>query len=175
MENSIYVKIAADTLTELLKTGKTVNTEKKYEGELSEKKACFITIKSSKRKLRGCIGTLSPMYANLKTEIIRNAVAAATRDSRFKPLAMNELDDIVISVEVLDTPGEIFDKNRISPKEYGLILEDEETGKRGVLLPDIEGVDTADEQVSIVKRKAGIYQTGLEGLRMFLFKTKKYK
>ena len=62
----------------------------------------------------------------------------------------------------------------ISPKKYGLILEEERTGKRGVLLPNIKGIETAEEQIKIIKRKAEIYQSGTEGLKMFLFKTKKY-
>ena len=86
MYNSIFKEIVAETLKEYLKTGKTHNTEQKYKGVLPEKKSCFVTLKTSAGKLRGCIGTLKPIYVNLKTEIIRNAVASATRDSRFIPL-----------------------------------------------------------------------------------------
>ena len=171
---SIYTKTAFKAIKEFLKTGSTQFIEnQEIPKDFLIKAACFVTLKTDTNKLRGCIGTLNPVYRNLYTEIIRNAVASATRDYRFTPLTLSELKHIKLSVEVLNPPEEIDDIGLLNPKIYGAIISDN-TGNRGVLLPDIEGINTVEEQIKIIKRKAGISQNSNKGLTFYRFKTEKY-
>ena len=171
---TIYAKIAFDSITEYLKTGKAVDTNKALtEKELLQKKACFVTLRSRNGNLRGCIGTLSPVYNNLFTEIVKNAISSAVNDSRFPKLTIDELTEISLSVEVLSEPEKIDSINKLNPQKYGLIISDG-SYRRGVLLPDIEGVDTVEEQINIVKQKAGIYELNNDKLEFYRFTTEKY-
>ena len=171
---SIHTKIAYKAIKEYLYTGTTKKIEsEKIPEQLKIKAACFVTLKTEDGKLRGCIGTLHPVYKNLYTEIIKNAVASAVRDYRFDPVTADELDTLKISVEVLQTPERISGPEDLNPEKYGAIISDMQ-GRRGVLLPGIEGVDTPEEQIRIIKRKAGIFQKSNNGLIFHRFKTEKY-
>lgn len=171
---SLHTKIALSAIEEYLYQKSTKKTEKQdIPNELSIIRSCFVTLKTLEGKLRGCIGTIKPKYKNLFTEIIRNAVSSAFYDMRFSKLKLKELEQITISVEVLTPPEEIFDINELDPKRYGAIIQDN-TYSRGILLPDIEGIDTIEEQIRIIKRKAGIDQNVNTGLRYFRFETLKY-
>jgi AmmeMemoRadiSam system protein A/AmmeMemoRadiSam system protein B len=122
---------------------------------LPEPSACFVCIKTERGHLRGCIGTIEPTQESLAEEIIANAIGAATRDPRFPPIRPSELSYLRYSVDVLYEPEPAtFDD--LDPKVYGVIVEDSLGARRGLLLPDIEGVETASEQVKIAARKAGI-------------------
>ncbi len=172
--NSIHTKIAFSAIKEFLTTNSTQRIEnKKVPNELSCKAACFITLKTDTDKLRGCIGTLKPVYKNLYTEIIKNAVASAFRDNRFYPLTAEELNSIIITVEVLFPPEKIEDISLLNPKIYGAIVADK-LGRRGVLLPGIEGIDTVEDQIRIIKSKANIRQKANTNLTFFRFKTEKF-
>ena len=171
---SLYTKIALSAIEEYLDRKSTQNTEKQdIPNELLIIRSCFVTLKTLDGKLRGCIGTIKPKYKNLFTEIIRNAVSSAFNDMRFSKLKLKELEQITISVEVLTPPEEIFDINELNPKRYGAIIQDK-TYSRGILLPNIEGIDTIEEQIRIIKRKAGIDQNVNKDLRYFRFETQKY-
>ena len=105
-------------------------------------------------KLRGCIGTIAPTKRNLAEEIIKNAVSASSEDPRFEPIEPDELKWLDISVDVLGEAERINSKAELDVKRYGVIVE---SGyKRGLLLPDLDGVDTVDDQIDIARRKAGI-------------------
>ena len=132
--------------------------------ELRRKAACFVTLKK-RGDLRGCIGTILPRRESLRDEITANARAAALEDPRFPPVTERELKELSISVDILSDPEGIDSPSSLDPKRYGVIVE--KRGQRGVLLPDLEGVDTAEEQVSIAARKAGI--SSLEGISLFRF------
>lgn len=119
----------------------------------SPKKACFVSIKTAEGSLRGCIGTILPLTADLGREIVMNAVSAAARDPRFPPLRLEELADVRFSVDVLSLP-EQTSLDGLDPKRYGVIVTKE--GRRGLLLPDLEGVDAIEKQVSIAAQKGGI-------------------
>ena len=121
---------------------------------LGQRAACFVSIKIGEGDLRGCIGTVEPVQATLAGEIITNAISAATRDPRFSPISITELPQLHYSVDVL-SPPEPARFEDLNPKTYGLIVEDEQ-GRRGLLLPDLEGVETAEQQLQIAARKAGI-------------------
>lgn len=124
-------------------------------GVLAARAACFVSIKTRDGDLRGCIGTIEPRRDTLAQEVILNAICAASRDPRFPPVSASELPELRYSVDVLSTP-EPTSLAELDPKNCGVIVEDEEGLHRGLLLPDIEGVDTADKQVEIAARKAGI-------------------
>ena len=168
---TIYTEIALNAITEYLKNGNILQSGDFP--ELEQKASCFVTLKSGNGKLRGCIGTLSPVHEDLQQEIIRNAIAAATRDSRFEELTLYELDEIILSVEVLYPPEKIESIDKLDVKKYGLIISDGNF-RRGVLLPNIEGVETVEYQISIVKRKAGIFDESNEGYEFSRFKAEKY-
>jgi AmmeMemoRadiSam system protein A len=122
---------------------------------LSACASCFVSIKTDTGDLRGCIGTIEPVKQNLADELITNAINAATRDPRFDPVSAGELAKLRYSVDILAAPEPATFED-LDPKIYGVIVEDE-TGKlRGLLLPDITGVETARQQVEIAARKAGI-------------------
>jgi AmmeMemoRadiSam system protein A len=105
-------------------------------------------------QLRGCIGTIQPATGSLAEEIRDNAISSATRDPRFEPVSRAELDQLTYSVDVLGEPEDIPDMSYLDPKVYGVIVRSR--ARSGLLLPDLEGVDTAEEQVRIATMKAGI-------------------
>ncbi|MBO8158077.1 AmmeMemoRadiSam system protein A [Thermosyntropha sp.] len=117
-----------------------------------QKAAAFVSLKKY-GSLRGCIGTILPAHENLALEIAYNAISAGTRDPRFLPVEKEELKDLVYSVDVLEKP-EPCTKDDLDPKNYGVIVS--KGSRRGLLLPDLEGVDTVEEQLSIALQKAGI-------------------
>ncbi len=122
---------------------------------LRQPSACFVSIKTLERELRGCIGTISPARATLAEEIVVNAVSAATRDPRFLPVSAEELTHLRYSVDVLGEPEPARFED-LDPAVFGVIVEDETGSRRGLLLPDIGGVETAEQQVQIAARKAGL-------------------
>ena len=105
-------------------------------------------------RLRGCIGTIAPTEETLAREIVQNAISAGTRDPRFPPVQAEELDRLEYSVDVLGRPEPVNSLDQLDPKTYGVIVS--YGRKRGLLLPDLDGVDTVEEQVSIARRKGGI-------------------
>lgn len=113
----------------------------------------FVSLKKF-GELRGCIGTTAPTTANIVAEIIQNAVSAGCHDPRFSPVRPDELADLVYSVDVLGVPEPVTDRSQLDPARYGVIVS--KAGRSGLLLPDLEGVDTVEEQLSIACRKAGI-------------------
>ena len=127
------------------------------------RRACFVSLKNP--DLRGCIGTIHPAQKNLGREIIANAVAAATRDPRFPPLAPSELPGVLFSVDVLSEPEPVSDLSELDPARWGVIVSRD--GRRGLLLPDLPGVDSVAQQVAIAAWKAGIQ--GLENLTLQRF------
>ncbi len=121
--------------------------------ELKDQKgATFVTLKKG-GQLRGCIGTILPVHNDLAEEIANNAVSSATRDTRFTPVKANELADLTYSVDILSAPEECK-QNELDPKEYGVIVT--KGNRRGLLLPNLEGVDTVEDQLAIALGKAGI-------------------
>ncbi|MEW6574004.1 MAG: AmmeMemoRadiSam system protein A, partial [Bacillota bacterium] len=116
--------------------------------------------------LRGCIGTIEPTQANIVEEVVENAVSAATRDSRFDPVSPAEVPDLDVTVDVLGEPETVSGLDDLDPKRYGVIVS--RGSRRGLLLPDLEGIDTPEQQVSIARRKAGIDPEETVKLERFL-------
>jgi AmmeMemoRadiSam system protein A/AmmeMemoRadiSam system protein B len=122
---------------------------------LSARAPCFVCLKTLDGELRGCIGTIEPAKENLAQEIIGNAISAAMNDPRFDPVSEDELANLRYSVDVL-RPAEQTVFAELDPAVFGVIVEEENSTRRGLLLPDIPGVETARQQVEIAMRKAGI-------------------
>jgi len=137
---------------------------------LEERKACFVSIKTVGGELRGCIGTVVPVFPSIGEEIVSNAYSAACKDPRFMPVAWNELLNCRISVDVLDEPEPITDLSLLDPKVFGVIVE--KGSRRGVLLPDLDGVETVEKQLGIALSKAGIGSA--EGVRISRFRVSRF-
>ncbi len=136
---------------------------------INQKAGVFVSLKKF-GDLRGCIGTFMPTQENIAQEIIKNAISAAVDDPRFSPVTASEVEDLSISVDVLSAPEEVKDVSQLDPKKYGVIVS---SGyKKGLLLPDLEGVDTAEYQIDIAKRKAGIYPD--EKVKLYRFEVKRF-
>ncbi|MDR0326477.1 MAG: AmmeMemoRadiSam system protein A [Oscillospiraceae bacterium] len=151
---SAYARLARETIVSYVKTGKTLPLPADLPEEMLTKRAgVFVSIKKH-GDLRGCIGTIAPTAADIASEIIENSVSAATRDPRFRPVTPSELDDLTISVDVLNPPEPISGPEALDVKRYGVIVT--AGRKRGLLLPNLDGVDTVEEQIAIAMRKAGI-------------------
>ena len=134
------------------------------------RRGCFVTIKTADGALRGCIGTIIPFQPSLDREIIENAVSAATGDPRFSAVTPAELAAVVFSVDVLGKPEQILDRSLLDVKQWGVIVT--KGMSRGVLLPDLEGVDTVDAQLEIACRKAGIFD--MSGIKIERFSVERY-
>jgi AmmeMemoRadiSam system protein A len=149
-----YVCLAKKALETYVKTGRVMDVPDDVPDEMLKNKAgTFVSIKKN-GELRGCIGTIMPTKANIALEIISNAISSGTRDPRFNAVKMDELDLLSYSVDVLLEPEPIDSIKDLDVKKYGVIVR---SGFRsGLLLPNLEGVDTPEEQVSIALQKAGI-------------------
>ena len=156
-----YVKLAGKTLEEYIRTGKEPEPDKILAGftdneikELTSVKAGVFVSIHKHGALRGCIGTILPTTDFVAEEIIQNAISASTRDPRFEPVSEEEVPFLEINVDVLSEPEEIESLDELDVKKYGVIVT---SGyKRGLLLPDLEGVDTVEDQVAIAMQKGGI-------------------
>ena len=120
---------------------------------LAQRAGAFVSI-HKQGQLRGCIGTIAPTQRNLALEIIHNAISASSRDPRFDPIQPDELPLLEISVDVLGEPEDIASEAELDVRRYGVIVS--RGARRGLLLPDLDGVDTVEQQVAIARRKAGI-------------------
>jgi AmmeMemoRadiSam system protein A/AmmeMemoRadiSam system protein B len=149
-----YVLLARTSLEYYVKRGKIMEVPDYLPPEMTtQAKGVFVSIKKYGH-LRGCIGTISPVKKNVAEEIIQNAVSAGTRDPRFNPVKEHELKDLVYSVDVLGDPEPVSSVGELDAKRYGVIVT---SGfKRGLLLPDLEGVDTPEQQIEIALSKANI-------------------
>lgn len=139
---------------------------------LTTRAPCFVSLKTLSGELRGCIGTIEASRDTLAEEIIANAISAATNDPRFEPVRPEELSNLRYSVDVLFPPEEAVLED-LDPTAYGVIVEDKSGGRRGLLLPDIPGIDNAEHQVEIAARKAGI-EPG-EPVRLYRFKVERFR
>lgn len=145
--------LARQSLTHYLTTGETLPVPLELPSLLQGQAGVFVSLKKQ-GQLRGCIGTFGPTQPTIAAEIIRNAVSAGTEDPRFWPVEASELADIDISVDILSSPERIGSLTELDPRKYGVIVRQ---GRRsGLLLPDLEGVDTTEDQVGIAMQKAGI-------------------
>ena len=164
-QEDAYVSLARETIEEYIRHGKKIETPQGLPEEMYNRRAgVFVSIKEEGR-LRGCIGTIQAVQSSIAKEIIDNAVSAATRDPRFQPIEEGELDKLTISVDVLGETEKINSIDKLDVKRYGVVVT--KGYKRGLLLPNLDGVDTVEEQVAIAKRKAGIREQEEVSLERF--------
>ncbi len=161
-----YVSLARNSAEHFVKTGKPLEfIEEDLPAELLQERAgVFVSLKKQ-GELRGCIGTIVPTAQNIAQEIINNAVSACSKDPRFNPVRPDELEDIVYSVDVLSPPEPIESRTQLDVHRYGVIVT---CGYRqGLLLPNLEGVNSVDEQVSIALNKGGIRENEVYSMQRF--------
>ncbi|MCD6518986.1 MAG: AmmeMemoRadiSam system protein A [Anaerolineae bacterium] len=168
-EEHPLVQLARRAIESYVREGVVIRPPKELTEEMKRRAGTFVSLHRH-GQLRGCIGTIEPVRANVAEEVIANAISAATRDPRFSPLRPDELEDLEISVDVLSEPEPISSLAELDPKVYGVIVESGR--RRGLLLPDLEGVDTPEQQVAIALRKAWIDPT--EPYRMYRFRVERY-
>ena len=160
-----YVQLARKSLESyILKREKIEIPENLPEEMTGTRAGAFVSIHKN-GALRGCIGTIGPTTSCVAQEIIDNAISASTRDPRFPAIQPDELKWLEINVDVLGEPEEIESKDQLDVKRYGVIVSS--VGKRGLLLPDLEGIDTVDQQIEIAKKKAGIHRFETVKLQRF--------
>lgn len=149
-----WVKLARQAVESYVLRHQVMEVPEGLPEELLHRRAgAFVSIHKQGR-LRGCIGTISPARANLAEEIIRNAVSAAANDPRFDPIRPEELKWLEIKVDVLGEPEKIQSEDELDVKRFGVIVT--RGHRRGLLLPDLDGVETVQQQVAIARQKAGI-------------------
>ncbi len=183
------ISLAKSAVENYIKEGKIIELPPGLPEEFLNKKAgTFVTIEE-KGQLRGCIGTYLPTRINVAEETIRNAIAAAMEDYRFEPIQKEELSSLSYTVYILNYPEPIKDIKELDPKKFGVIIK---TGpftypnekevvfdgtlpyKTGLLLPDLEGVDTIEKQILIACQKGGI-DTAKEKILIYKFTVEKYQ
>jgi len=164
------VQLARSTIESYVREHKVIPVPTDTTPEMQPRAGVFVSLHSPDGGLRGCIGTFDPTTPNVAQEVIRNAIAAATQDPRFPPVRPDELADLDISVDVLTPPEPIESMGQLDPKRYGVIVRS--GWRRGLLLPDLEGVDTVEYQVDIARRKAGIGSQ--EAVELYRFEVKRH-
>lgn len=194
-----YIQLAKKAIETYIKEEKIISPSANLPDEFFKLRAgVFITIEKEiqgmpcdeqKRVLRGCIGTYLPTKESIAKEIISNAIAAAVKDYRFNPIKEEELPHLVYTIYVLSEPEQVKDLKELDPEIYGIIvktipiseskrndkvLNGHFTPKTGLLLPDLEGIDNAEKQISIACQKAGI-DSKKEKISFYRFTVKKYK
>lgn len=150
-----WVKLARRSLETYVKTGQRLTSlPEDLPAEMTTQQAGAFVSLHKNGQLRGCIGTIAPTCENLAWEIVQNAVSACSRDPRFSPVRPDELDELEYSVDVLGAPEPVDSPAALDPKTYGVIVSC--GGRRGLLLPDLDGVDSVEAQLSIALQKGGI-------------------
>ena len=150
-----YVKLAREVIEHYVKSkGGYLRSPQHIIPEMTAQKAgVFVSLKI-RGALRGCIGTIGPMYDNVAEEIRHNAISACSRDPRFTPVLPDELEELEYSVDVLGPMEPISSPAQLDVKRYGVLVT--KGSRSGLLLPNLPGVDTIEQQVDIAKQKAGI-------------------
>ena len=167
---SPIVRLAKAAVENYISYGSKTTKAERLSAQMRERAGVFVSIKKH-GELRGCIGTFAPTKTNVAEEIVANAISSATADPRFTPVEASELPDLVYSVDILTQPEPVDSKDQLDAKKYGIIVE---SGyRRGLLLPDLEGVNTVDEQINICRAKAGI--SADEAINLYRFQVRRYR
>lgn len=185
----LYVQLAKKAVESYIKKGEIISPFNDLPKEFLERRAgTFVTIEKD-GELRGCIGTYLPTRENIAEEIIHNAISAATEDYRFGPIEKEELPHLSYTVYILNKPDLVKDIEELDPKKYGVIVKSQgfvsgsdvifnprprPYQKCGLLLPDLEGVNTAEQQISIACQKGGI-NPEKEEIATYKFTVEKYQ
>ena len=168
-ESHPLVVLAQRAIERFIRDGVRIKVPDGLTAELQRPAGAFVTIRRH-GTLRGCIGTIQPTCSTVAEEVIRNAISAATRDYRFRPVTADELESLDVKVDVLSEPEPVQSLDELDPRRYGLIVQSKsDPSKRGLLLPDLEGIDTVEDQVHWTRyHKAGITDPD-EPVQMYRF------
>lgn len=170
-----FVELAYQAVKVYVLERKRIEPPDDLDPELRERAGAFVSLHMSDGELRGCIGTIEPLRANLAQEIIDNAISAATRDPRFPPVKPNELASLDFSVDVLTAPEPIDSIQDQDPKIHGLIVQSlRDEWKRGLLLPDLETIDTAEKQLYYTRVYKANITDPKEPVQLYRFQVKRY-
>jgi len=173
-----YLQLAEKAVENYLKERKIIQPPSNLPPRmLQERKGVFVSIYKKKeqggeKELRGCLGTFLPTTKNIAEEIIKNAIASATKDYRFEPLKKEELKDLIYSVDILEEPRLVKDFKELDCKKYGLLVIS--GSKSGLLLPKLEGIQTPFQQFIIACQKAGI-DPQKEPFRLYKFEVERHQ
>ena len=148
-----FVRLARSAVEAIVTAGEPAPPPSELPPEMTERAGVFVSLKKD-GALRGCIGTFEPTAKNIAAEILQNAASAALRDPRFPPVQEEELPALVYSVDVLTEPELVSGADDLDAKRYGVIVE--YRARKGLLLPDLDGVNTVEEQLRIARQKGGI-------------------
>jgi len=172
LEEIALPALAREAVETFVTSGEVLSPRRFTEILLTTRAPCFVSLKTLNGELRGCIGTIEPAKDTLAEEIIANAISAAINDPRFEPVQPEELTNLRYSVDVLFPPEETVIEH-LDPAAYGVIVENKSGERRGLLLPDIPGIENAQQQVEIAARKAGIGRD--EPIRLWRFRVERYR
>lgn len=167
-----FVQLAIDAIAAYVRDFRFITPpESLFEGfpGLRRRAGAFVSLKKQ-GELRGCIGTIEPVRDTLAVEIIENAISAASKDPRFRPVEEDELAVLRVSVDILSAPERVAGPGDLDVRRYGVIVR--AGGKRGLLLPDIEGIASVDEQLSVARKKGGIGES--EHVELYRFVVERY-
>jgi AmmeMemoRadiSam system protein A/AmmeMemoRadiSam system protein B len=165
-----YVRLARQSIEAYVSAHRTVKSSPLLPEEMMKDRAgVFVSIHEN-GELRGCIGTTSPLQSCIADEIIANAISACSQDPRFSPVTSDELPYLSLSVDVLSPYEQINSPKQLDVHKYGVIVE--KGTHRGLLLPNLDGVDTVAQQIQIAKRKAGIPDE--ETVTLYRFEVKRH-
>jgi len=171
--NDPYIALAKKAISAFIKEKRVLPVPSDLPSEMLQKRAgVFISLhRHSTGELRGCIGTFLPTCKNIAAEIIQNTISASTQDPRFLPIQAKELDDLLVKVDILSSPEPTREED-LDPQKYGLIVKNDK-GQTGLLLPDIPGVKTKEDQIRICKEKAFIPEG--EPVQLFRFQVERHE
>jgi AmmeMemoRadiSam system protein A len=172
-ESHPLVKLARETIELYVREGRRLDVPPDLPADMRRAAGAFVSL-HRRGELRGCIGTIHPTCGSVAEEVIQNAISSATCDPRFPAVDSGELADLEVKVDVLCEPEPIASTDQLDPKRYGLIVQSQTSPwKRGLLLPDLEGIDTVEKQVYWTRyHKAGISDPK-EPVQMFRFEVQR--
>jgi AmmeMemoRadiSam system protein A len=170
-----FVALARAAIEAYVRERKQINPPRALSPELQARAGAFVSLHLPDGELRGCIGTIEPMRDNLAAEIIANAISAATRDPRFPPMTPDELAALDVSVDVLTEPVPIDSIRDQDPKKHGLIVQSlKNSWQRGLLLPDLDEIDTAEKQLHYTRVYKANITDPKEAVQLYRFEVKRY-
>ena len=169
-DESKVVTLARKAVEKYVQEGKRIKPPENLPDILKKKSGVFVSLKKN-GKLRGCIGTTEAVQKNIAEEIISNAISAASSDPRFSAVKPGELKDLEYSVDILGEKEPVESREELDPDKYGVIVK--KGHRSGLLLPDLDGIDTVDEQLKIAKKKAGLLPQ--QKVEIYRFPVHRYK
>lgn len=167
-----YTQLVKQTIESYIKNKTVISVPKNLPDKFYSKKAgVFVTIKNGV-KLRGCIGTYLPTKKSIAKEIISNAISVCSLDTRFHAITENELHDLNYEISILNPPQLIKDIKNHNVKKHGIIVKCDD-GRCGLLLPGLDGIDSANQQINIACEKGGI-NSEVDKINLYYFTIEKH-